>query len=317
MMKTLKVLGIDKAVKIVLSIVLAVSIITPLQHVYATTDGEEPVATETTGTETTEVQNTADTQKVDEEQQVNNPTETEVTYEIQNTEAPVTSEVPENTEVPAPTGTTEPTETPVSTEAPVVTETPAPAETPTSTEVTEPTETEGNSNQVLEPEVTDESEDELVYEVLSSVEYSEDMTSATLTVTLDTEDVSLWLDIDPETLDLDNLSIVDVNDEMTSYTFETTVNGEYNFDLRVVQVDEEGMYGVSSVCGVVPRLCPLLVQQPFLHLLHIRSVIRHYGVDRLYRCHDGRDAVVTPGVCGTRRVEISSCLFGAYAVLQH
>ena len=94
MMKTLKVLGIDKALKIVLSIVLAVSIITPLQHVYATTEGEEPVVTETTGTETTEVQNTADTQKVDEEQQVNNPTETEVTYEIQNTEAPTVSETP-------------------------------------------------------------------------------------------------------------------------------------------------------------------------------------------------------------------------------
>ena len=120
-MKTLKVLGIDKALKIVLSIVLAVSIITPLQHVYATTDGEEPVVTETTGTETTEVQNTADTQKVDEEQQIENPTETEVTYEVQNTETPVTTEA------------TEPAETPASTETPVITENPAPAETPAST----------------------------------------------------------------------------------------------------------------------------------------------------------------------------------------
>ena len=130
MMKTLKVLGIDKALKIVLSIVLAVSIITPLQHVYATTDGEEPVVTETTGTETTEVQNTADTQKVDEEQQIENPTETEVTYEVQNTEAPVTTEATE------------------------------PAETPASTEPVETNVTEGNSEEVLAPEVTEVTEEE-------------------------------------------------------------------------------------------------------------------------------------------------------------
>ena len=130
MMKTLKVLGIDKALKIVLSIVLAVSIITPLQHVYATTDGEEPVVTETTGTETTEVQNTADTQKVDEEQQIENPTETEVTYEVRNTEAPVTTEATE------------------------------PAETPASTEPVETNVTEGNSGEVLEPEVTEVTEEE-------------------------------------------------------------------------------------------------------------------------------------------------------------
>ena len=97
-----------------------------------------------------------------------------------------------------------------------------------------------------EEPVTEPAEEEVekvaVYTVTTNVEYTEDNASAIITISLDTEDEALFLDMNPETIN-ENVALYDADD--TYISFETVVNGTYNFDVQVV--DSETTVEVNGV----------------------------------------------------------------------